>query len=145
MNIPKGYQLRINTWENDLDSCDTNTISCLTAEDVKFYLHIARHFTSCNNKKPGLGNTNIKLDKLAKIINDALLAHPDISLEHNELWKQEGEGEDDIECLFDILCDTLLGHQQYDGGYKPYFCRVFDSYEVYFFETEVEDVSSHFK
>lgn len=138
-NIPAGYQLHVTTWENDADNYSTQIINGLTEEDVHFLLSLARNFKSRNDTKPGLGNDEVDTDVLTSLIRDALEANPDISSAVRADWI-EGIASGDI--AYELFIDRLLGSP--GEGYGGYFCRVFDDYEVFYFKTEVKNVSDKF-
>lgn len=141
--IPVGYQLHITTWENDADHYKTEILSGLTKPDVCFYLDLARQFRSVHSEPAGLGNSSVSGEILIKVIRDTLTRHPDISPIEQELWN-DVESEYAEDQYHELLTDRILGYQSYQGDYGDdgYFCRVFASYQVYYYAQEVPDVST---
>ena len=150
MVIPKGYQLHITSWENDGDFEETTIQSGIKSEeDVRFLLALVQAFTSVNGLKPGLGNECIEDDFLINLVESVLQEHPGItaSLRASFAAWQEGPTLLDGEIAdryYEILCG-LLGEpveaNYWDGGR---FCRVFDSFVVYFLPEDIEDVTLRF-
>ena len=118
MDIPAGYQLHINSWENDADARKTEILSGLIEADVRFYLDIASQFRSRNGKPKGLGNGSVNLETLVKIFQTALKAHPKISesLQKKYTVKIEGDDEDEVggERACELICE-LLGSPVFAG------------------------------
>jgi len=157
MNIPAGYQLHIKTWENDLDACKTQVISGLEEADVIFLIELASKFKSKNNwDDPGLGNNGVNSHLLDTTVKELYDKYKDVlsPFVKNEYLTEsisafDEVNEDDYDeysILYDWLCDTVLGWPE-DQYYLDIFnfCRVFDSYEVYFIPMEIENVTSKFK
>lgn len=158
--IPAGYQLHVTSWENDADDYGTEIISGLTEVDVRFLLSIAKQFTSKHSLADsglGLGNQGNSSLVLARLIEKALTDHPDISDDLRSVWILEGVPEDlddedlDEDEFGDLgkdaaeMISTLLGSTTNDCYMsEPNFCRVFSSFEVFWFETSVPDVTSKF-
>lgn len=44
-NIPAGYQLHVESWENDGDNYKTQIMNGLTLADVNFLLDVGKPFT----------------------------------------------------------------------------------------------------
>lgn len=152
--IPAGYQLHIESWENDGDARKTEIMSGLTVEDVKFVLEICSQFKSKNsfNKSGGrnLGNGDVDGAVLLEVLSEALENHPNISQTVREQFTvdeigHDGLDEDDAEYMaYEIITENLLGraeNEYYDGM----FCRVFDRFKVYHYETPVEEVTAQFR
>lgn len=140
MSIPVGFQLHITTWENDADHYNTEIISGLTENDVRFLIDVASAFKSQNNHDaPGLGNGTVAGDQLQELIREKLFSHPNIS---DKLKREWSEVKDDEDYAYSILVDSLLGSPQED--YDMNFCRVFDSAQVFYFPEEVLDVTEDF-
>lgn len=141
MNIPKGYQLHVTTWENDADHYKTQVLSGLTKEDVHFYVNLAKRFKSkySGDSGPCLGNSGNTDEDLEQAIKNSLLEAPP-SDEVREHVKKVLEGED----YADFLADKILGYTDgYDDEHN--FCRVFESFKVYYFPEDVLEVTEEFK
>lgn len=157
--IPAGYQLHVTSWENDADDYGTEIISGLTEADVRFLLSIAKQFTSRHGSGGGLGNQGNSSSVLVKLIEQALTDHPDISDDLRSVWILEGVPDlDDAELELDDdeldelghdateMISILLGSTSNDCYMcEQNFCRVFSSFEVFWFETPVPIVTSKFK
>lgn len=168
MNIPAGYQVHLKSWENDADYYKTEIISGLTKEEVSFYIELAKKFYSQNGwpDKKGLGNGATDDLDLIWAVRQALTNHPNISPELLELysvfevcdgvynildidfddfedWNVIEEIAASISC--DLINEEILGHPECEVYQDMHnFCRAFDSYKIFFFETEVKEVSSEF-
>lgn len=132
MNIPTGYQVRISTWENDGDYRKTQVINGLSKEDVYFYQDLTKLFYSRHRSEmKGFGNGSVDAEELIQRVTEILGAHPNISRATHDLWN-DPEFPDSIDIIYDTLCECVLGYpEEYD---KPYFCRVFEKFEVLFFK-----------
>lgn len=144
-NIPAGYQLHINSWENDCDAYKIKIVSGLTEEDVRFYLELARTFDG------PLGNEHATSGVLDALIKATLKKHPKISQKVSDKFNydlgsstQEEIDESD-RTAYDLVVEELLCDPVDDYfNNEAWFCRNFSSAEVYFFEHPVQDVTSMF-
>jgi len=138
--IPSGYQLSVTTWENDADNCKTETIQGLTREDVKFYLHFLSHFRSCwsAQKSSGYGNTEVSFEKERAALESAWRNFPPSS---PELVKDVQDSLEYWATGHTHSCDwdELVGIWS-EGD----FYRVFDSFQVHFFQAPAPDVTDEF-
>jgi hypothetical protein len=147
------YQLHIKTWENDADGVRVKVVSGLSKSDVCFYLEVVKQFTSRNSTPSGFGNGSIPDDDLITIIQQALEKHSDVSELEQEMFGGWGELDMDdpdklkyaADILYDKLCSYMLGYPEDEGFQEEYhFCRVFDSYKVFHFPVNGNDVTSEF-
>lgn len=141
--ISPGYQLHIDSWENDADNGKTQIFSGLTKEDVQFYIYFLNHFisSSCTNTSIVLyGNTFIEeypdAEKIA-ITNAYEKCRPTTP----QLLKQV---EDSIEYwkTSDYSCDWVdqtIGIWSQGERY-----RVFDYCKVYLVSTSIPNVTEEF-
>lgn len=145
--IPKGFQLRIHSWENDADHPGVETLDGLSKEDVKFYLDLLPLFDSQGaSNGEGYGN-GIDSDfvKVGKDVLEVYLRHPNVSKtvkDSFEWLKEVKEADEDEYVLSDGLREVigdLLGCSEF------YDFRVFDHAEVFEFKTAVANVTSKFK
>ena len=136
-NIPVGYQLQINTWENDGDNWNTDTLNGLTREDITFYLDICNLFAAEKTHQEGwFGNGERDDENLKMFVErmaDVISRHPNISTNLKEDWEI---GNHDAIC---DLTQDLVGSCG-DGEYW----RVFESAVVYYFPEEIQDITSQF-
>lgn len=143
-SILPGYQLHITSWEGDADVYKTQIISGLTKPDVNFYLSMAKQFKSKNNHPLcGLGNGAVSGPILTALVQRALDAHLDISPEVRDLWTIDPEYD---ECqTYETLCEMVLGNPENEHYHEfMFFCRVFASFKVFYFETPAENVTAEF-
>lgn len=142
--IPAGYQLHITTWENDGDSYKTKILNGLKKEDVDFYLSIVKNFTSKNDhRRRGYGNGSINEKDLENIISNALATSPHLSKDIRDVWDAIPENPDyKSDWNYESLTELLGTPEQYDD---LYFCRVFESFKVYYIPTHINEVTSEFK
>lgn len=139
-DIPAGYQLSITSWENDADNYNTITISGLTFEDVKFYLHFLSFFRSAYSYK-GEGEYfgNRDIDECPEAYYIALSsAYENFPPSSPELLKCIVEYMDNLDWCHDWASD-IIGSWNEGSSY-----RVYDSFEVHYFETSGKDVSQEF-
>lgn len=150
MSINKGYQLHITAWENDGDNYKTKVISGLSKEDTKFYIQLASLFTSRNSGNPkGFGNGGITecgdkyhnscMEDVVEAISRVVADNPNASKEITNPYISE-----DFDEVYEYLVEDLLGYtEQYCD--EEYFCRVFESFKVYYFPEDVNEVTEEFK
>jgi len=147
MDIPVGYQLHINSWENDADAYQTEILSGLTKEDVNFYLSIVSQFRSRNQHQGCYGNGEVTSSQLSAIFKKALKDHPSISEKVKQdfalVSKEEDEEDFDEDHPYQLV-QQLLGYPVNDA-YDATFCRVFASHQVFLIEKPIVDVTSEFK
>lgn len=151
MNIPVGYQLHIHSWENDGDASGTEILSGLTEEDVKFYLALLELFGS-GGRGDGFGNgLDLDMVDVGKTVLEVYLEHPDVSKAVKKQFEwlkgvkcNVDEDEDAAVEFSDGLREVMGDLLGFPSTYE-YDFRVFDGYEVYYFETPVKNVTSKFK
>lgn len=152
-NIPAGYQLHITTWENDGDAYNTKIVSGLGLDDVTFLVALAKKFKSCHNHiESGLGNGGTTRNQLVNAIESAMSEHmPNKKLQdeiNGFITIQDENDEDDNNgyYIYEWLVETILGYpveELYRYDYER-FCRVFDSFNVFYYQTEVKNVTENF-
>jgi len=131
-NIPAGYQLHIHSWENDGDSPNTEILSGLSKGDVAFYIDLLE-----STKK--YGNTmerEVDDEEIHGVIQEVVGRHPGISETAKEDFTFESHeylGDHIREVMFNLL-----------GSSEHYDFRVFDGFEVYYYETPVKNVTKQF-
>jgi hypothetical protein len=146
MSIRPGYLLKITTWENDADNYATKDLDGLTADEVRFYIMIAKCFYSgSNNGRQTLGNTdvwssyrnssrsvdhNVYIDQKIQEWREAGNSVP-------EDWVRPDNGDDYF--YVELLCELI------DTWGEGEMWRVFDSFEVYHVPHEIQEVTSEFK
>jgi len=136
--IPAGYQLRVQSWENDGDHYHIKTLSGLTREDIAFYVELACLFgTNYDKQYAGFGNQSVSVEKLAVAVREVASRHPNVS-EHYKQWLTR-----DPRCLHRDLRATILGetHDYYDD---EEFCRAVDDIRVFFFPEDIQEVTEQF-
>lgn len=152
MSFPKGYQLHVTTWENDGDFYQTEILSGLTEADVRFYLDLANRFKSRNQSgKSGMGNGEVTAKQLLELAQDLITKHPGISRSIKLDWidaidKVENHDEElDLDCaeMIYTLVTNIIGYPAESIDVMN-FCRVFDSFEVYYFPEDVMSVTEKF-
>lgn len=150
MNIKKGYQLHITTWENDGDNYKTKVIDGLNKEDTQFYIQLAHLFKSRNNNSfKCFGNGGItecgdkyhnsRMEDVVQAIHKVVADNPNSSKEITDHYISE-----DFDEVYEYLVEELLSYTEsyYD---EQYFCRVFESFKVYYFPEDVNEVTEEFK
>jgi hypothetical protein len=135
--IPSGYQLHITSWENDGDNFNTEILSGLTKEDVKFYLHFLNHFKSHTSYGNGCIREYPDAEKIAitnayekcRPTSPQLLEDVEDSIKY---WEYNPNGSRDW------VYETIGFWDEGD------FYRVFHSYEVYLIRTPIPNVTEEF-
>jgi hypothetical protein len=129
-----GYELRIETWENDADNYKTQVLTNLTEEDLDFYIELAHLFSSTNSREdPGMGNEEHDFEVYAEIMHDIFVDHWEkLSTDTKEVWgltSAESTDEDSRgRAYYERLIKHVLGYPvDYDYG----FARVFDNLKVF--------------
>lgn len=152
-NIPKGFQLQIDTWENDLDCRKTQTFSGLTVADVRFFMSIVTQFKSRNTglhceRRPAThyGNGRMTGDELIEMFEAALQLNPGVSEEIRKTVEDCIDDSEDDDIRSDRCHDYLTDMLGYTEDYQDElnFCRVFDKARVYYFAEEVKDLTEQF-
>lgn len=149
-NIKAGYQLNVTTWEGDADSYKTKTLSGLTEEDVKFYVAWGTQFYSRNNQlyKKGLGNGGNTeqeiIDTFYKALSVCRPTSPEILSTVEDIESYRERQEKQANYIHEVLVDDLLNYTESYYDYA-YFTRVFDSFQVFYFPTDIENVTNKFK
>lgn len=136
MNIPAGYQLQVTSWTNDSDNYNTTIHSGLTESDVNFLVDVVKPFKSQHSAGGKFGNNDSCTEEVESHIYDCYLKHKDGLSEGYLQWFEETD-EDNVDDLSDLAYD-LLGRDEYCGW------RVLDSYKVFFFPEECENVTDKF-
>lgn len=159
--IPPGYQLHIDTWENDGDNGSTQIISGLTEEDTRFYVELCHKFKSASNggKELGyFGNHGCEEAELKAAVKEVMLNHFGKISDKTRMTFAVALNDQDCnhECddceledcsaegLHYLLCETMLGFtsEYYD---ERNFCRVFENFKVFYIPEAAEDVTSKFR
>ena len=144
IDYPAGYQIRVETWENDGDDYETNIISGLTYDDVKFYKELVMCFTSCNNPRTGggMGNEDQSKQTLSELLNEVLEDHPKISDALREVIEKS------MDDIYGFFYKFLNWPVQYEYG----FCRVVEDFKVFHLDEpllveydEPEEMTKEFK
>ena len=148
VHIPQGYQIEIETWENDADHYKKQVLNGLNEEDVWFYQDLLSRFRSVNEREnKGFGNTymeDVLDEELENWVGSVLDEHPDVSEATYNLWSEALKEKE----VRDKIIDTLLG---YPVDYEYGFLRVFESMTVLYIDEpivikkSVSDVTRQFQ
>lgn len=126
-DIPAGFQLQVTSWENDADCYNTVTYSGLTREDCAFLIDVAKLFQSRNRVTGGFGNQSPDEFEVDAAIDKIIAKHPGISAEY-------------AATNFDSAIELVDGY-----GYESDYVRVYDTHQVFYYETPVANVTGDFK
>jgi hypothetical protein len=137
-NIPAGYQIHCETWENDGDNYKTTSISGLTKEDAKFYVDISKEF----GVESRYGNDDISVEDARSIVGRALKNNQMITSTTAKLWQERMSPEETSYDIIYLLRKKLLGNPS--EGYDPSFCRAVEGVEVYYYPAEIVEVTEEF-
>lgn len=142
--IPAGFQIKFTSHEmgeNEL----TKILSGLSESDVRFYIDLANlfHYTG------QIGNTFITKEILVDIIDEVLDNHPSVSSDTKNDWYCDDElsYKECADKFYQELADSVLGYPQvevYDNSEHTYFCRAFDSFEVFYIKEPIDNVTKQF-
>ena len=124
--IKAGYQLVINSWSNDGDNYKDITINGLMEQDVYRIIELCKLFTSDK-----FGNMYEGTDEEVAEASAAMVVVLNT-------WKCS---ENEIEHATVEAADYMT---QYLGCDEYYTFRVFESFKVHYFPTDIEDVTGQF-
>lgn len=148
--IKKGYQIHIETWENDADAINTNIVSGLSKNDVKYFVDLAKYFYKGSSNS----NKNITPKELFNILNLCKEKHPNVNdnikenffIKENPLELAEKEFNELMEdYYYESLCQWLLLYPYnidcLDGNM---FCRAVNDVKVFYVPEDIEEVTDSF-
>lgn len=141
--LKAGIMLIIHSWENDGDANQQVTLTGLTLEQARYYIDFCKLFVSCNNGgEGGVGNmSEISEEEYATLLDNvkALLEKYQLDTEEEKALSALTKGEENYFLMLDRYVQNescrLLGASEY------YIFRVFDRYEAYLLETDVEEIT----
>ena len=150
-NISAGFQLVVDSWENDADSPKTITLYGLSREKVLFFLDFLKGLDSDDER---YSNQGIEDELLIEYVNEVLLRHPSVAREIVEEYDL-GHTVEDIpdeqdfsyyvsDSYYQIIVDLLGSPENSYYQDEHNFCRVFESAEVYFVPNEIVNVTKDF-
>jgi hypothetical protein len=134
--IPSGYQVHVESYENDGDNNQLHVKSGLSEVDMKFYVDLAELFQGKH------GNGFTKRDVFLGLIANVVENHPGISDETREKFTPNTEYDDDeSSCNIRDEVEELTG-QPGDGYYDSgsIFVRRATSIKVYYLPTSMFEV-----
>lgn len=149
--IPKGYLVKIVSWENDGDYYKTNVIGALTENGARYTVEFANKFKSRNARyNRGLGNGPVSAHEILGIMKELYAKYPkevaNDSVEYLELeipfyLDKEKFDEWIDENVNDELDDTV---KEYISGFIGStvdecsdYVRVCESTTIYYLESDV--------
>jgi hypothetical protein len=150
-NISAGFQLVVDSWENDGDSPKTITLYGLSKEKVLFFLEFLKGFDSDDER---FCNQGVEDELLIQYVDKVLLRHPSVAREIVEEYDL-GHTVEDIpdeqnfshyvsDSYYQIVVDLLGSPENSYYQDEHNFCRVFESAEVYFVPNEIINVTRNF-
>lgn len=151
MNIPAGYQIKVGSWENDLDHPNSKTISGLSLEKASFLYELASALKDNDDQDSRLSNLYEPSDEeIEEFFNETrkiALKHRDVLTREDDLGSLVDAGADffnDPDAVNDHISEYL-----YDLGLvgDEFFSRVCDSLEVFYVpdKIELQDVTTQVK
>ena len=146
MDIKKGYNVVVRSWENDWDAHSTQIVNCETVEEAKFLANLARKFTSGSRGKveytPGVdidtvmgyGNDGIDGDTLKELISAVFEKYGKEEFRKSYEMALDDYRGDDFDSIAVDLTRDLLGTPASDIYLFDYtnFCRVCESVEIFY-------------
>lgn len=156
-NIPAGYQIQILSWENDADCFKTETFSGLTKDEVLFLIDLSMLLRNVNghysdNCFGGNNRSDNVFTKLYSEMKKVYLKHAEKVNDSKVLQYIVGSlseelEPDDEDSMSDISSEVAIELVSYpeEENYGGEYIRVFDSYTVFHFPSEVKDVTSEFQ
>lgn len=145
MKIQKGYNVIVESWENDGDSESTQIINCETLEEAAFLANLAKKFTSRSrghvalepgvdiDSVKGYGNDSVNGETLKDIIKAVFDRYGSEKLYSKYEYAMDDFRGDDFDNIALELTRDLLGCPSNDVYLFEFdnFCRVCESVEVY--------------
>lgn len=146
MEIKKGYNVVVESWENDWDAHSTQVINCETIDEAIFLANLARKFTSEPRGKveykpgvdidvvEGYGNDGIDGETLKDLIKAVFEKYGKEEFrESYEMTFDDYRGDDYDSMAVDLIRD-LLGTPASEVYLFEYtnFCRVCETVEIYY-------------
>lgn len=128
--IRAGYQLHLESWENDADNYQTKILDGLTKEEVIAMVNVAKLFYSEHHG--GVGGTDYRRGGEEKQ-HEAYDKVKEILIPIG--WMEE---DDDYGSISEFVTDQVLGWA--GEGFCDGYIRVFESFKIYYFPTAVEEV-----
>lgn len=132
--IPKGFLIKVTTWENDGDDYKTEVCTGLNRAQAIFLYKLAEVFGSNGS----LGNEDFSVHKIAPKIIELMNESEDPESIEEYMGFSIREAKD-FEPFFDhvlsFLKETILS---YPVSYDYDFCRVVERIDVFFIEEEIK-------
>lgn len=163
-NIPAGFALSLESWENDADFYKTQVFYGLTEVDVNFLLSLAKLFYSMHSFKSkgfgggswhykdgtGLYYTDVyaAIDKVVADFSDKGVT-PELlakwTVEREAVEADDDDGDDIQNDELNELITELVGYPEEEMYQTDGYIRVFDNHTVIYYAQEVEDVTARFE
>jgi hypothetical protein len=138
VNIPAGYQIQVESWENDGDNYNTKVISGLTEDECSFYAAVCDYFGQRGNDFLFVPN----------ILKDLQVIFDKYKFGFDEGMAREWHSVLADDYDLSELTNDILGYPSecyYSmGDDKKEFFRTVESYRVYYIEREMPDLSREF-
>lgn len=133
-NIPKGYALSYDTWENDADNWHSDVLYGLSYCDVRFYVNLLSRFRSLHDGV-SLGNEEINRERERAALKAAFFECPPDSAQ----LMTDVQNSLEFRCEDDFI-DDLIGH-----WFEYTYRRVFDRFQVHYIPEECVNCTEEFK
>jgi len=169
-DLSPGYLLKITTWENDADNYNTvETAGIQTTDEINFYIAIATLFESCHGTHRGsaeerrYGNSECGgetydpkkryqrtgdatlVEDIKRVVDEYLSKGYRVPDEWNyHTWdKSRLTGNETWDVDYNWYSDILYDFGITRWGEGEYW-RVFESFEVFFVPSEIQNVTTKF-
>lgn len=134
--IPAGFQVHVDSYENDGDNNQLCIVSGLSEADMRFYVDLAELFQGRYGN--GFTKESVFLDIVANVVEN----HPGISDETREKFTPNAEYDDhENSCNIVDKVNELLG-QPSDNYYdsRSVFVRVAQNIKVFYLQNPMYEV-----
>jgi hypothetical protein len=135
--IESGYQLTIESWENDGDHYATKTLYGLTLQEVKLYVDLVSYFESGKIEDYKFGNMYEPTDEKLKFVQEILGG---VIKVHDDAFDDPITLKNALDDPLAFVVDKLLGYSE------TYAARVIQGFTVLYWPdtVELQDVTAEF-
>lgn len=133
-NIPKGYALSYDTWENDADNCRTDVLYGLSYCDVQFYVNLLSRFRPLHD---GVRLCNEEIDYERE--------HAALEAAFAECPPDSDPLVSDVQTCLELRCADEFIDNLIDRWFEYSHRRVFDRFQVHYIPEECVNCTAEFE